>query len=53
MKRCIECNDRPARHWSSSFCEECFKKLLREKLEEDESIFEQHAVAHPNLYYKD
>lgn len=34
-KYCIECKERPARYWSSNFCEECFRKLLREKLDED------------------
>jgi hypothetical protein len=34
-KVCIECKERPARYWSSSFCEECFRKILQEKLDED------------------
>lgn len=32
---CIECKERPARYWNSSFCEECFRILLQEKLNED------------------
>ncbi|WP_165786667.1 hypothetical protein [Heyndrickxia camelliae] len=36
-KDCIECKVRPARYWGSSFCEECFKEVLKEKLENDNS----------------
>lgn len=39
-KYCIECKERQARYWSSNFCEECFRKLLREKLNEDEKKVE-------------
>lgn len=34
---CIECKDEVARHWSSSFCEKCFRELLKEKLTEEEN----------------
>lgn len=38
-KLCMECKDKPARYWGSSFCEDCFRELLRENLEkEDEGI---------------
>lgn len=35
---CIECKDKskPVRYWGSSLCEECFSKLLNDKLKEDE-----------------
>lgn len=36
QKVCIECNAKPARYWGSSFCEDCFRKLLKEKLEEED-----------------
>jgi predicted amidophosphoribosyltransferase len=32
-KVCLECKDRIATY--QSFCEECFRKLLKNKLEED------------------
>lgn len=35
MSICIECKERPARYWSSSFCEECFRKALQEKNNEE------------------
>jgi hypothetical protein len=35
-KLCIECNDKPAYHWNRSFCEVCFRKLLSEKLENED-----------------
>lgn len=35
-KICVECKEKLAGYWSSSFCEDCFRKLLREKLDEDE-----------------
>jgi hypothetical protein len=38
MKTCIECKDKPARYWSSHFCEECFCKLLSEKVKEDNKV---------------
>lgn len=31
-KQCVECKVNEARHWSSSFCEECFKVILNEQL---------------------
>jgi hypothetical protein len=34
-KLCVECKDRPAIHWTKSFCEDCFRKLLSEKLENE------------------
>lgn len=34
VRTCVECKKRPARYWASSFCEDCFRKLLREKIEE-------------------
>lgn len=33
---CIECKEEQARYWGSNFCELCFRKMLSEKLEEDE-----------------
>jgi hypothetical protein len=33
---CIECNEKEARYWSSNFCEDCFRELLKVKLEEEE-----------------
>lgn len=36
LKDCIECKVRPARYWASSFCEDCFRELLKEKLKEDD-----------------
>ena len=35
-KDCIECKVRPARYWDSSFCEECFREVLRQKLDEED-----------------
>jgi hypothetical protein len=36
MSICIECKENEARYWSSSFCEDCFKELLKVKLEEED-----------------
>jgi GTP cyclohydrolase FolE2 len=35
LKTCIECKAREARYWGSHFCEDCFRELLTEKLDED------------------
>jgi hypothetical protein len=32
---CVECKEKPAYHWAKSFCEDCFRKLLSEKLEKE------------------
>jgi hypothetical protein len=34
-KTCVECKEKPATHWTKSFCEDCFRKLLSEKLENE------------------
>jgi hypothetical protein len=34
-KICVECKEKKAGYWNSSFCEECFRKLLKEKLDEE------------------
>lgn len=34
---CIECKDKIARYWGSHFCEDCFRELLKEKLNEEKS----------------
>jgi hypothetical protein len=49
-RKCVECKLNPANHWSGNLCEECYKQMLHEKLDEDE--FEQHALAHPSIYYR-
>lgn len=33
-KDCIECKVNPANHWGEHLCEDCFKKILNEKLDE-------------------
>ena len=35
--KCIECKDAEARYWGSHFCEDCFRKVLQEKLEEEDT----------------
>lgn len=34
-KRCIECKEQKATHWTKSFCEDCFRKLLSENLKNE------------------
>jgi hypothetical protein len=36
MKKCLECKDQPAMYWNKSFCEDCFRKLLKEKVEKED-----------------
>ncbi|MFT4415302.1 hypothetical protein ACLM5H_15685 [Fredinandcohnia humi] len=33
---CIECKDRPAQHWRSHFCEECFREILQDKVQKED-----------------
>lgn len=35
MKTCVECGDHVASYVQVPLCEECFKRLLNEKLKED------------------
>jgi hypothetical protein len=35
-KLCLECKERIATHWNNSFCEECFRKLLKEKVNKED-----------------
>lgn len=36
MKYCVECGEREARYWNSNFCEDCFREILSDKMEEEE-----------------
>jgi ribosomal protein S14 len=36
MKRCVECKEHDARYWGSNLCEDCFREILKEKLDEEE-----------------
>jgi len=35
-KVCLECKTELARYWGRNFCEKCFRKLLKENLEEEQ-----------------
>jgi ribosomal protein L34E len=35
QKVCVECKARPARYWGSNICEECYREMLKEKLENE------------------
>lgn len=35
-KVCLECKADLARYWGHSFCEPCFKKLLKDQLAEED-----------------
>lgn len=35
IKYCVECGDHKAMDWQSSYCEECFKDELRQKVKSD------------------
>jgi ribosomal protein L34E len=36
MKKCVECKKRFATHWGAHLCEECFRELLKEKVEKED-----------------
>lgn len=34
-KHCVECKEMKAHYWNENLCMDCYKKLLREKVEND------------------
>jgi ribosomal protein L34E len=36
QKVCVECKERIARYGGSNLCEECYREMLKEKLENEE-----------------
>lgn len=43
-KVCLECKTDLARYWGNNFCEPCFRKLLKNNLEEEDKRY-----AHRNV----